>query len=59
MALVSLPSQEWESEGGKGVSTWHCQVQHAMCQEEKFILLTIVSDFHFPQLAGDAIFRSA
>lgn len=45
--------------GGMGVSTWCCQVQHIMCQEEKFILLTIVSDFHFPQLAGDAIFRSA
>jgi len=45
--------------GATGVSTWRWEVQSLVCQEEKFILLTIVSDFHFPQLARDAIFSSA
>lgn len=43
----------------KGVSTWRWEVQSIRSQEGKFILLTIVSDFHFPQLARDAISSSA
>lgn len=59
MALVSLPSPEWESGGQRELAPGVGKSRALRAKRKKFILLTIVSDFHFPQLARDAIFRFA